>query len=169
MAANKTCRCKVRGISQMAFYLNEKLSACDTCSWDRSLLIFVFCQIGYEKPDEINLEILNYLLSIPSYIGGFTGNGESAYYLCGFTIDSFLYLDPHYVQNYEAKMSLSHFETYQPKLLGRIDRHKVITSVGIGFAFNTWREFQEFWLILQQLKEKYSSNFFLCIEDFKEL
>lgn len=46
----------------MAFYLGATTPACDICSWNKSLAIFLFCRLGFENSEAGSIKILKALL-----------------------------------------------------------------------------------------------------------
>jgi hypothetical protein len=168
ISQNTTCTCVNRKISKMAFYLDVETPACDKCSWSSNLVVFVFCRLGFEEIEPSSLVILQKLLESEFYIGGYTGEKNSAYYLAGFTGKDYIYLDPHYVQAHQQNVTKSNCQSYEVKSVRKIKDRKMIVSAGLGFLLHSFEDFDKFWTMMHKLSTAHQSDFFFCLEDFED-
>ena len=167
VVSKSVCNCKEKEISQMSFYMPDNCTACDICSWNKSLLLILFCSTGFDKPEEGSLRVLEELLEVSGFMGGIIGSGNSAYFMCGSFNGQFLYLDPHYVQEYQERVSKEYYMTYLPKGLRKIAHNKILPNLGLTFVINSYSEFESFWTTIQTINNKHSSDFFFCIEEYE--
>ena len=126
--------------------------------------------MGYDAIEPGSLKVLQRLTESQFFIGGYTGENNSAYYLTGYTGNGFVYLDPHYVQKHVSKIDHSAFQSYQVKSIRLLDNSKMIMSVGLGFLLHSFAEFEKFWEMMRtmSMNEEYKDSFFFCLEDFED-
>ena len=157
-------------MSKMSFMLDPSTPACDICSWTRTLIVFLFCRLGFDEIESGNLKVLQRLTESQFFIGGYTGQNNSAYYMTGYTGNGFVYLDPHYVQKHASKIDQDSFQSYQVKSIRVLESSKMIMSAGLGFLLHSFAEFEQFWAMMKSLSTnpEYKDSFFFCLEDFED-
>ncbi|KRX07847.1 hypothetical protein PPERSA_10131 [Pseudocohnilembus persalinus] len=159
---------EVLGIKQDTW---EQPIVCQQChKSDKSLVLFLSCRIGVERPQPEYLKILNKLVDIKYSIGIIGGRPKQALYFPGRINDSFVYLDPHYVQDGSMILNGENIKkkipTFFTNKIQTIPIKDIDSSLAFGFYFENLSEFEEFYQILIRM-QKQNPDFFLWIEKKK--
>lgn len=78
----------------------EIVELLSTRVWPKKLLLTVAAMVGVEEPHPEYKDCLDALFMLPQFAGGLGGSGNRAHFIIGLNkrLNSYYYLDPHYVQ-----------------------------------------------------------------------
>ena len=74
--------------------------------------VIILVRLGLYSPEPQYLEVLNVMMTWKWFRGTLGGKPKKALYFVGIKENSYVYLDPHYVQTAKEEISLEHNYDY---------------------------------------------------------
>jgi cysteine protease ATG4 len=137
--ARKICKCEENEYEDLGVTCARCGKELTEFHWKFDLFIQIPVMLGLGSVLPEYLMTVKHLLSCPLTVGVIGGKPRMALYLIGFTQDSFLVLDPHFVQKSckskeKVEKTLSSYHVDSPKLL---KDHDLEGSMSFGFLVNS--------------------------------
>ncbi|EGR34192.1 hypothetical protein IMG5_021070 [Ichthyophthirius multifiliis] len=155
---------KIRTISSDRILIFEDLEM-EFSSEKNGLILFLVCKLGLEKTEENYLKIALKIFDYKNSIGMIGGKPKKALFFVGRIEDQLIYLDPHYVQDFNQNNVDQN--SYFCKNYAVLDQKKIDSSIGNVLFFENKEELKMFFQFLDQLKEEFVQDFFLAVEKVK--
>lgn len=158
--APKMCTCTKTKQSK------EQELICSACNkHEISLGLVLLARIGLEAPEEKYLSVLSEMMRISCFSGVIGGRPGKALYLIGVHADgSYIYLDPHYVQ--EAQLNIEDIKDTYSCLSFRACRPKSIDpSFGMCYYLKDLEELNIFYREMNGCRSKYENDFFIWMNE----
>ena len=114
----------------------EELGTTETHQWRNSVLVVIPLRLGLESVSSDYFSGLKQCFEFPETMGIVGGKPSSAMYFVGVQDDSFILLDPHYVQSAvkDRKELIDKSSTYHCKIARRLELENMDTSLACGYA-----------------------------------
>eukprot|EP01017_Pseudomicrothorax_dubius_P013311 TRINITY_DN15806_c0_g1_i2.p1 TRINITY_DN15806_c0_g1~~TRINITY_DN15806_c0_g1_i2.p1 ORF type:complete len:313 (-),score=34.80 TRINITY_DN15806_c0_g1_i2:80-1018(-) len=140
-----------------------KANKCSRCDVRNGVLLLVCCMLGLDCVEHEQVDLLKELLKCKYSVGMMSGVKDNALYIVGYQNDSFIVLDPHYVQDAivtqaELQSAARTFVCETPRL---VPIRAINPSVTFGFYLPTAEDANNLVDLLYNLQDKYGEYF--CI------
>lgn len=94
-------------------------------------------------------------MKVPCFVGVLGGNGGEALYLVGHYADKFIFMDPHYVQEFEEDEVGKKTSTYFQSQPYSIDAECLAPSMAFTFLVKSRQEYEKLLVELYTIQTKY--------------
>ncbi|EAR87942.2 peptidase family C54 protein (macronuclear) [Tetrahymena thermophila SB210] len=133
-----------------------------------SMIVYIVCLIGLDTPQPEYLELAKKMMDFKYSLGLIGGKPKKALYFVGRIEDEFIYLDPHYVQEFSNEknfQSSSQLETYFCKKFQTYPSKNIDSSFSLMYYLKDLEQLEEFYQFMMGLKRDYNEHFFMMMED----